>query len=526
MSDQQQDEALNRGFVELGINHSYVEALAERDIAKPVMIQQLAIPPIAEGHDVIVHSGTGTGKTLAYVLPLLQRINMDSRDLQWLVVVPTQELAMQIVREIESLAGSGKVAALIGGASLQRQIDKLKTHPPIAVGTPGRLVELLKLRKLKLHQVKHLVIDEVDQVFSLGASAEVQLLLGTVPRGKQLVFVTATVTDAVNQTVTKWMNEPVFVLGQSQAEATAGVQHEYVVCDRRDKMDMVRRFIRTVNPAAALIFVKETEVIGELEAKLKFAGLQIESIYGEAGKQERASVMRRFATGKIKLLIATDVAARGIDVTRISHIINYEPPDSPEQYIHRAGRTGRMGRAGTVVTLVTAGERQQLARLTGKAGFELVEKKLSHGNWKEAAPRKQQRPPSHAERNLVSAQAETSQQVKTEKVKQGNGQRVKDAKAQHVSGTPVKDGKAQNSFGRSANQQQAQNQENRGIKLRAPQSELRQSENKQTREPASNKQTIEPASNKKTNRDKPRERDRKNKGAPRWLKEKNNNNSN
>jgi ATP-dependent RNA helicase DeaD len=376
-------------FTMLGVDASYIDILKNKGIFSPSIIQQLALPPITEGRDVIVYSGTGTGKTLAYVLPLLPRIDWTSLVLQMLIIVPTQELAMQIVREIDSLVGAGKVAPLIGGASMQRQIDRLKKHPVIAVGTPGRLSELLKMRKLKLQGVHRVVVDEVDQVFALGAgaAAEVEGILKAIPEERQLIFVTATVTESVDRSSRIWMKDSITVRGQTQAEASAAVVHQYIVCERREKIDLVRRLVRTVQPVAALIFVKETEIIGELESKLKFAGLQVESLYGDAGKLERAAVMKRFAAGKLKLLIASDVAARGIDVTRISHIINFEPPADQEQYIHRSGRTGRMGRSGTVVTLTTPGERAPMQKLAAKLAIELIEMKLSHGEWKDATLR-------------------------------------------------------------------------------------------------------------------------------------------
>ena len=446
------------GFAQLSVAEEYITILQNKTITAPSRIQREAIPPIIAGKDVIVHSGTGTGKTLAYVLPILQRIELDSKRLQALVIVPTQELAMQIVREIESLAGSGAVIALIGGASLQRQLDKLKGHQPIAVGTPGRLVELLKLRKLKLAHIRHIVIDEVDQVFSLGAAGEVETLLKAAPRERQLLFVTATVTEQVGRTAANWMREPVTVRGETQAEATAAVTHEYMLCEYREKIDAIRRLVRTVKPVSALIFIRDTQVIGELEAKLKFAGLQIESLYGDAGKQERATVMQRFATGKLKLLIASDVAARGIDVTRISHVINFEPPIDAEQYIHRSGRTGRMGRSGTVVTLATRGEVAGLKKLTGKLGLTLRQMTLSHGEWKEAgsALPRDRKPEPAVNQNQPSKPKAVSR----------------------TAATP------------------------------APASASTPSQSKVKREPTKKERLRE------------RERERKNKGAPRWLKEK------
>ena len=461
-------------FHTLGIDESYIEILQNKEISEPARIQREAIPPISEGKDVIVHSGTGTGKTLAYVLPLLAKIDLEARELQGLIIVPTQELAMQIVREIESLVGTGKVAALIGGASLQRQIDKLKSHQPIAVGTPGRLVELVKLRKLKFSHVRHVVIDEVDQVFSLGASGDMETLLFAVPKERQLLFVTATVTEQVERTARRWMKEPITVRGETQAEATEAVTHEYVICERRDKIDFIRRLVRTVKPASALIFVKDSEVIGELESKLKFAGLQVESLYGDAGKQERATVMQRFAAGKLKLLIATDVAARGIDVTRISHVINFEPPIDPQQYIHRSGRTGRMGRSGTVITLTTFGERAQLTKLAARLKIELKQKTLSHGEWTDAGRR--------GDRSAMNA-APTAEKAAAGASAASTASAAAKPAAKAAAVNPAAKARAASSVTKTA---------------------------------------ASPSKDKNRDRERERQRDKKNKGAPRWLKEKKN----
>jgi ATP-dependent RNA helicase DeaD len=389
MSELQQTD---EGFIGLGIESPYIERLIEHGIKAPVPVQSNAIPEINAGHDVIVHSATGTGKTLAYLLPLLQKLDSSVKELQFLIIVPTQELAMQIVREIEWLAGRDAVVALIGGAAVTRQIEKLKSHPPFVVGTPGRLNELVNTRKLKLHQVRSVVIDEVDQVFSLGAKGEVESLQRHMPKERQLIFVTATLTSLVNECAERWMQMPLTIKGQSLSEATTAVDHHYIVCQHRDKIDMVRRLIRTVRPTSALIFVNDTEVIGALQAKLTYANLEVESLYGEAGKQDRASVMQRFSSGRLQLLIATDIAARGLDVESISHVINFDPPADAEKYVHRSGRTGRMGRSGTIITLVTANEKYLIGKFVTKLGILFSEKTLAYGELRDAG-QEVKRPP-------------------------------------------------------------------------------------------------------------------------------------
>ncbi len=468
----------DEGFIGLGILSPYIDRLIEHGIKAPVPVQKNAIPEINAGHDVIVHSATGTGKTLAYLLPLLQKLESNTKDLQFLIIVPTQELAMQIVREIEWLAGRDAVAALIGGAAVTRQIEKLKTHPPFAVGTPGRLNELVNTRKLKLHQVKSVVIDEVDQVFSLGAKGEVESLLRHIPKERQLIFVTATLTSLVNECAQRWMQEPLTIKGQSQSEATTAVDHHYIVCQHRDKIDMVRRLIRSVNPTSALIFVNDTEVIGALQAKLTYANLEVESLYGEAGKQDRAAVMQRFSSGRLQLLIATDIAARGIDVESISHVINFDPPADAEKYVHRSGRTGRMGRSGTIITLVTANEKYLIGKFVTKLGILFSEKTLAYGELRDAGQEVKRRPRGTAVTNSGKFKSAS----------------LKSKPAEHASDKQIII---------------QSNMDSNGEKI-----ESDSNMNSLSTPRLSNQPTPKKSKSKK------RGHDSKNKGAPRWLKEK------
>jgi ATP-dependent RNA helicase DeaD len=478
MSNLQQTE---NSFIGLGISSPYLERLIERGLKTPVPVQNNTIPAMIEGRDVIVHSATGTGKTLAYLLPLLQKLDTGSKDLQFLIIVPTQELAMQIVREIEWLAGREAVAALIGGAAVTRQIDKLKSHPPFVVGTPGRLNELMNARKLKLHQVRTVVIDEVDQVFSLGAKGEVESLLRNVPKERQLVFVTATLTGLVNECAARWMKEPITIKGQTLSEANSAVEHHYIVCQQRDKIDMVRRLIRTVNPTSALIFVNDTEVIGALQAKLTYANLDVESLYSEAGKQDRASVMQRFSSGRLQLLIASDIAARGIDVENISHVINFDPPSDAEKYVHRSGRTGRMGKVGTVITLVTGSEKYLIGKFVTKLGILFSEKTLAYGELREAGQEVKRNPRG-------SAPTKSSQSGKSNK---------RDTAAAHNQTPAATEGVNSNSD------------------TQVPRNSLPSDGSGAYSSVSPSQQAQQLPKSKKQ-----RNRDSKNKGAPRWLKDK------
>jgi ATP-dependent RNA helicase DeaD len=370
-------------FEALHIKPELIELLKEKGIAQPTPIQERAIPGIMEGRDALAQSQTGTGKTLAYLLPILEKADPGSKEVQAVVLVPTQELGMQIFAQME-IYGKPlglRAQSLIGGASAQRQIEKLRQHPHLVVGTPGRILELIKLRKLKVHQVRTVVVDEADQVFELSSKSEVEEVLKSMLRSRQLLFFSATVTEAIRQTAEQWMKDPLLLLVEPEKKVAETLTHESLLTVEREKIDNLRRLIRLLKPASALVFVNDTDIVGEIVAKLQFSGLEIEAIYGDATKQDRTKFMSRFREGRLKLLLATDVAARGLDIQGLTHVINFDPPPDAEHYVHRAGRTGRMGKSGSVITMVTPQQVFILRKLEKRLGIEIRPKAMSHGRW-------------------------------------------------------------------------------------------------------------------------------------------------
>lgn len=359
----------------------FVQNLREAGIEEPTPVQQEAIPVILSGKDVIAQSQTGTGKTLAYLLPVMARLEEEKRAVQAVILVPTRELGMQIVQEAEKLAaGTGlRVQQLIGGASVSRQVEKLKLHPQLVVGTPGRVLELITKRKLSLHNVKRIVVDEVDQVFDLGSKNEVDKILSGALRDRQILFFSATITAGIRSLAKKWMQEPAELAIKPEEKTASTLEHLYLVGDERDKINLLRRIVRHYNPKMAIVFIGDTEDIAEVAAKIRYAGLSIEALYGDSSKQERARVMSGFRDGKFQLLLATDVAARGLDFPGVTHVINFNLPIDAEHYVHRAGRTGRMGRTGTVLSLLTSRERFILDKYAKALGVTFEERKLYGG---------------------------------------------------------------------------------------------------------------------------------------------------
>ena len=388
----------NQTFASIGIAQDLETLLAQHGINQPSPVQAQTIPVILEGKDVVSKSQTGTGKTLAYLLPLLQSIKNDIKGTQKLIIAPTQELAMQIVREAQRYGadrGIG-VQGLIGGAAVKRQIEKLREHPELVVGTPGRLKELITLKKLKMHNISTIVIDEADQVFQLGGVSDVEFVLKSALRDRQLIFLSATIDEHTALLAKREMKEPVQIGIEPDRATAAGLEHYYFVEENRNKIDMLRRLVRQYKPDRAIVFVNATEDIGEVEAKMNHLGLPAAALYGDADKVTRSNVLAAFRNGKIQLLIASEVAARGLDIEGLPMVINYDPAYDSEHYVHRAGRTGRMGRSGIVLSIVDETQIFIMRKFARELGIELQERVLFGGKVLEADPRPDTRPEGHS----------------------------------------------------------------------------------------------------------------------------------
>lgn len=368
-------------FEELSIPATLVEKLQQQQITEPTEVQLEAIPAILAGKDVIVHSQTGTGKTLAYLLPILTRMDPAIKGLQTVIVAPTRELGMQIFREINLLTDGGPFFAqqLIGGANVRHQIDRLKKKPPIVVGTPGRIAELITAGKLSTHTVKTLVVDEIDHVIEPAFKNELIRILKAISRDRQTIFASATIPAAVVEVSQRWMKEPVHVQVTATLKLPETLTHSYVLAEPRDKPDTLRRLLHAQAPKAAIAFVNEGQHVEDLVSKLSFKGLAVAALHGQARKEERSILLKGFREGKFQLLLATELAARGLDIKGLTHVYNLDLPTDAEHYIHRAGRTGRAGEAGTVVSIVAPAERFVIEKFAKALDIEINEIELSHG---------------------------------------------------------------------------------------------------------------------------------------------------
>ncbi|MFD1772422.1 DEAD/DEAH box helicase [Paenibacillus rhizophilus] len=368
-------------FAAIGIQEDLEARLTEFGITSPSPVQAETIPLLLEGRDVLAASQTGTGKTLAYLLPLLQGIDPQLRAVQKLVLAPTQELAMQIVREAERYSeGRGiRTLGLIGGAAVGRQIERLREHPQLVVGTPGRVRELIGLRKLKMHEVATIVLDEADQMFQLGGAGELEKIIASALRSRQLVMLSATIGPETRALASKVMNDPAEVGIDPEARTARGLEHLYIAVEERDKVDALRRVLRYYNPKRAIVFVNTAEAIAEVEAKLNHLGLTAAALYGDADKVTRSTVLGRFREGKFLVLVASDVAARGLDIEDLPLVVSFDPAFDAEHYVHRAGRTGRMGRSGLSLSIVTPQQTFIMRKFARELGIDLSERALYGG---------------------------------------------------------------------------------------------------------------------------------------------------
>ena len=350
---------MNNSFRDLGIAPSLLSGLEKSGFKIPTEIQQNVIPIALENKDIIGQSETGTGKTLAYLIPILNKINVN-KELQAIILAPTHELAIQIQRQIEALTKASDIdiisAVIIGNVNIKRQIEKLKEKPNIIVGTPGRIIELLNLRKIKAHTVKTIVIDEADRMLDENNIDGVKAVIKSTLKERQLMLFSATVSSEAERIAKDIMNEPEIIKVKEKQAVAEEISHMYFVCEKRDKIVLLRKLVRSINPERAIVFINNSEEIELMAEKLKFHKLKAEGLHGTTIKSDRKKAMDDFKSGKLQLLVASDIAARGLDIKGVTHIFNLDIPKDPKYYLHRAGRTGRAGNTGVAISIVTEQE--------------------------------------------------------------------------------------------------------------------------------------------------------------------------
>jgi superfamily II DNA/RNA helicase len=345
-------------FADLGVAPDIVDALSAKDIVHPFPIQALAIPLALKNHDLIGQARTGTGKTMGFTVPLLQRIDSpnDAGKPQALVVVPTRELALQVTRDVDMASAnrSTRVLTVYGGRSYEPQLDALRKGVDVVVGTPGRLLDLAGQRVLDLSQIKVLVLDEADEMLDLGFLPDVERIVSLVPAVRQTMLFSATMPGPVVALSRRYLTHPTHVRAESPDEsAMVPTTSQFVFrTHHMDKPEILARVLQADGRALAMVFTRTKRSADKIAADLTERGFAAAAVHGDLGQGARERALRAFRNGKIDVLVATDVAARGIDVAGVTHVINYECPDDEKTYLHRIGRTGRAGETGTAITFV------------------------------------------------------------------------------------------------------------------------------------------------------------------------------
>jgi len=370
-------------FSDIGTRPDLIAALAKQKITEPTPIQAVAYPVLLGGKDAYLNAETGTGKTLAYLLPLFCRIDPKLAATQLVVVAPTHELALQIQRQCCDLAvNSGfpvQTLLLIGGTLIDRQIEKLKKKPQIVVGSPGRIRELIQLGKLKAHQVKCLVVDEADRLLAEESLPGIQELLHFLPRDRQLVFVSAT-QQPESAAVIASLAPDLVLLQTAAMPMNPNIEHLGLVCEERDKPDVLRSLLHALQPARSIVFVHQTETAEIVAAKLAYHHISVAQLHGAFDKKDRQRAMDDFRNGRATVLIASDVAARGLDIPGVTHIFNLDAPTLSKAYLHRVGRTARAGASGVAVTLFTEAETRLARRYEEDLGIVVQRVRLREGH--------------------------------------------------------------------------------------------------------------------------------------------------
>jgi len=352
-------------FDQFGLHPQLVQAVSERGYSTPTPIQTKVIPMMMAGQDVLGQAQTGTGKTAAFALPILHLITPCAGHVQALIVAPTRELAMQVAKAVYEYGRHRdvRVLTIYGGQPYGRQISRLRKGVDVVVGTPGRLIDLIKQKALDLSQVRTVVLDEADEMLSMGFVEDIETILEKTPADRQTALFSATLPPAIRRLADQYMHDPQAITIQRQQLTVAAIEQRYYLVNEADKLSALTRLFEVEDITSALIFVRTRLGTGELANELTVRGFPAEVLNGDLSQDARERVMARFRRHQIKVLVATDVAARGLDVDDISHVFNYDPPQDPEIYVHRVGRTGRAGKTGIAITLLTPREQWRLRRI-------------------------------------------------------------------------------------------------------------------------------------------------------------------
>ncbi|MCZ8343503.1 MAG: DEAD/DEAH box helicase [Leptospira sp.] len=367
------DTEVGNDFQSFGLRPEILQGITEAGFETPSPIQKQAIPLVLEGKDLIAQAQTGTGKTAAYGLPCLNQIDVDA-GMQVLVLTPTRELALQVSDELYKLGKhlGIKTTTIYGGSSYSKQINQVAKGSQVAVATPGRLLDLLKGKELKNFKPSMVILDEADEMLDMGFMEDIESIFNLLPTKRQTLLFSATMPEAIKKLASKYQTSPAHVKIAPTEKSSKNIEQVYFVIDEAERDMAVVRILDYENPFKAIIFTKTKKEADDLKSSLSFKNYPVEALHGDLNQKQREQVLKSLHDGRVRILVATDVAARGLDVKDLSLVINFHLPFDSESYTHRIGRTGRAGKSGKAVTLVTTRESRALMRLKGTSGMNLV----------------------------------------------------------------------------------------------------------------------------------------------------------
>ena len=366
-------------FSDLDLNELILKSVEEAGYEAPSAIQAETIPHLLEGKDLIGQAQTGTGKTAAFSLPLLSRLDIKSKDTQVLVLAPTRELAIQVAEAMQSYARHLKgfhVMPIYGGQSIDIQLRQLRRGAHVVVGTPGRVMDHLRRKTLKLGNLKALVLDEADEMLRMGFIDDVETILKETPDTRQTVLFSATMPSVIKRITQKYLNDPVDIKVKTETSTVSTIKQYYWSGKTSFKLDALTRYLEAEETGGIIIFVRTKNMTTELSEKLSARGYASVPLNGDIQQSMREKIINRLKKGSIDIIVATDVVARGLDVDRITHVINYDMPADNESYVHRIGRTGRAGREGTAILFIPPNGRRQLQGIERATGQSIEPLKL------------------------------------------------------------------------------------------------------------------------------------------------------
>ena len=346
-------------FTDLNLSEDIQSAVVAAGFEKPSPIQELTIPLALEGKDVIGQAQTGTGKTAAFGIPMLQKIDEEDRSLQGMILCPTRELAMQAAQQLRQFAKymhNIRVLAVYGGQDINRQIKALKGGVQIIVGTPGRVMDHMRRHTIRLDNLKMVVLDEADEMLNMGFLEDIEAIISRVPEERQTLLFSATMPDAIKRIGVQFMKDPEHVKIKAKELTNVNVDQYFIRVKEQEKFDTMTRLMDVDQPELSIVFGRTKRRVDELTRGLKLRGFRAEGIHGDLDQNKRLRVIRDFKNDQIDILVATDVAARGLDISGVTHVYNYDIPQDPESYVHRIGRTGRAGQSGQSITFVAPNE--------------------------------------------------------------------------------------------------------------------------------------------------------------------------